>query len=477
MTTARLTLALTALLAGAPAAALSDPAPGDAPPARSISELRRPAVEPSPPAAEPPGTTTTTTTSTAPTTSMEPPRPAAEPRPIAAPSRASAEPPRPVAAIKPVSFELLDRGDAVEIIAHNVKAARTAVLPLRSRLQVPIAGAPSARRLAPGDATVKLIEVGSDDATRMLSVKLGFDPADVKALARFAQAIQVGDDLHLLVPRKVPVDGSVPRLPDPTLPPDLAAMVAQIDAPRPIAGVKPAPASDAKLAADSEIEIHAAAGTAASAAAEDGRPAATGTHGRDGKALSQALASDPADAWSKISMYAALGLAAAGAGIWLMRRRRAGIAPPATIEIIAQRSLGGKARIVWLSAGQREMLVSVTAQQVRMLGQWRKSDTAGALPAAHAHREASGGELRGDTRHEPRRELRDEPGDQAIDERSGAIPVPVADRPLSPAVSGILRLRGRTGQMPAVSADLAPGDVVADEAWAKEILAATGARR
>jgi len=56
--------------------------------------------------------------------------------------------------------------------------------------------------------------------------------------------------------------------------------------------------------------------------------------------------------------------------------------------------------------------------------------------------------------------------------------MPATDKPLSPAVSGILRLRGRTGQMAAVlPEDIASGDVVADELWAKEILAATGARR
>ncbi|HSR98014.1 MAG TPA: hypothetical protein VLM79_13230, partial [Kofleriaceae bacterium] len=54
----------------------------------------------------------------------------------------------------------------------------------------------------------------------------------------------------------------------------------------------------------------------------------------------------------------------------------------------------------------------------------------------------------------------------------------VVEKPMSPAVSGILRLRGRTGQMAAVLPDeIASGDVAADELWAKEILAATGARR
>ena len=59
------------------------------------------------------------------------------------------------------SFEVLDRGSAVEVIAHNIKAARTAILPLRQRLQVPIVGAPAAKRILPTDATVKLVELFS----------------------------------------------------------------------------------------------------------------------------------------------------------------------------------------------------------------------------------------------------------------------------------------------------------------------------
>ena len=55
------------------------------------------------------------------------------------PSVASAEPNEP-------SFELRDRGDAVEVIAHNVKATHTIVNPIRSRLEVAIAGRPTIKR-------------------------------------------------------------------------------------------------------------------------------------------------------------------------------------------------------------------------------------------------------------------------------------------------------------------------------------------
>jgi flagellar biogenesis protein FliO len=445
-----------------------------------------------------------------PITTLSAPAPAAAPTPAAAAAIAPAPAaPAPVAPVHPPSFEIVDRGDTVEVIAHGFKAARTAIVPFRSRLDIPVVAGPTAQRLLTSDPTVKLVELDTEDATRMLSVKLGFEHADVKTLARFAQALQVGDDLHVLVPRKVPT-GPAPKLPDPTVPPALAAGDAKT-APR--IEVPSAPKTETILAAKPSTEakgerpaprdtnsgpaLDAAAAATAHAAklvGDDPRSTTDAVAGlarpdtaaiiaahsdvaradaprtdlaraaakpsSDGKSLRQTLSPEGDDAWSKIAMYGALGLATAGAGIWLMRRRRAQVVPPATIEVIAQRSLGGKARIIWLSVGPREMIVSVTAQQVRMLGQWRKTDTAAALPAAlpaaHAHLDA-------------RVEPRIEPGADR-----GAI----AEKPLSPAVSGILRLRGRTGQIPvAVPEEVASDDVVADELWAKEILAATGARR
>ena len=446
----------------------------------------------------------------------------------AAAEPAPGEPAAPAAAVpidKSPSFEIRDRGDAVEVIAHNIKAARTAIIPIRSRLQIPLVGAPTAKRIQPGDKTVKLIELDSDSAIRVLSVKLGFEREDVKALSRFAQAIQVGDDLHVIVPRKLPADGLSPKLPGPSLPPDLAAAVAKIDqAPEQRFGPRtdPSTAHHAEAKIDAKIETPAAkptahidatagakidatsgaridtgaapqaaaphaaaatnpiAATAPIANAEPvmpARPARPAGPSGDPKSLKQTLASDTSDSWSKVSMYGAIGLAAAGAGIWLMRRRKAQLAPGASIDVIAQRSLGGKARILWLSVGPREMLVSVTGQQVRMLGQWRKTEAPSALPAAHTYSGALPDAAAQATQAAHAfNDLRFDPPHDSREPRSARDP---RDKPVSPAVSpavtGILRLRARTGQMP-ISEAVATGDVEADELWAKEILAATGGR-
>jgi flagellar biogenesis protein FliO len=409
---------------------------------------------------------------------------------LALPSAALAEPvtaPAPPAG--PPSFEVRDRGDAVEVIAHNIKAARTAIIPIRQRLQVPLVGAPLAKRVLPADPTVKLVELDSDSALRVLSVKLSFERDDVKTLSRFAQAIQVGDDLHILVPRKVPVDGAPPRLPGPSLPPELAAAIAKIDqadaaklaAARPAVPAKPEfkpePRTDDKPdpIAERAAAIQAAARAQARPAAATAAPAAESrpeARSKEGKPLKQVLTGDGDDAWSKVTTYGALGLAAAGVGIWLMRRRKAHLVPTATIEVIAQRSLGGRARILWLSAGPRELIVSVSGQQVRLLGQWRKTDVPGALPAAHTH--VGHTEPVESAAPAPRFAESDPTAPEPAD-RSHPRPRRGSREMVSPAVSGILRLRARTGQMP-ISEAVATGEVEADELWAKEILAATGGR-
>ena len=373
---------------------------------------------------------------------------------------------------KPASLELVDRGDTVEIIAHNVKAARTAIAPVRSRLEVPIVGLPVAKRIVPTDATVKLIELDSSDATRVLSVKLGFERPEVKALARAAQAIQIGDDLHLLVPRKPPADGAAVKLPEPTAP--VAAITAPAPAPTSpatpaAAEPRPAPLLGPQPDPTPRPEPVAAAPAIGPAPRPIGpapRPTGASAAGAGSAAGHAPLTAQPTTAeppllaaerdegWSRASLYGMIGLAAAGAGAWLLRRRRAPGLASSTIEIVAQRSLGGKARVVWLTAGTRELIVSVTGQEVRMLDQWRRAELA--LPTARTHSDAR---LEG-PRPQPDADL-------AADAPLGP--------PLSPAVTGILRLR-RTSQF-AVPAEVASGDVAADELWAKEILAATGARR
>ncbi|MBX3155928.1 MAG: flagellar biosynthetic protein FliO [Deltaproteobacteria bacterium] len=381
---------------------------------------------------------------------------------LATASRAFAGAPEP-------SFELVERGDAVEVIARNVKAARTAINPVRSRLEVEVANRPRAKALVPAAGHKPVVIVELDGEPRSLSVKLQYSYAETKAMARFAQAIQVGDDLHLMFPRTLPAEGASVVLPEPTLPPELAAKIAA-----PKAETKP----EVKPAA-LETRPSAPMPTPAPAPA----PAVTAAPAAPAPALE--LPKDTGGGLSNLSLYALCGAGAIALGAWLVKRKKT--APPAsTIEVIAQRALSGKAKMVWLSVGQREMVVAVTQQQVRMLGQWPK----GQQPQ-HADGPQSYASI-----HQAELGAAELPMAQVVDGNRSS-------DPSKSSVAGLMKLRARTSSQtvsrmnedqaasilqrartssrvlarPQVNEDVATGDELADEIWAREIVAATGARR
>jgi LPXTG-motif cell wall-anchored protein len=322
------------------------------------------------------------------------------------------------------TLEVIDRGTALEVIAKDVKALRTAVNPTRQRLEVDLVGYPRAKSLSPGNG---ITSVALADNPRVLTVKLPFERTDVKRLARHAQAIQVGNDLHLLFPRTIPGEGQTVQLPEPTIPAALANKLVPV-------GPQPPVVEAPKVEAKPVTPPPAVAPTPVPT-----RPEA--------KPL---LAQDTGSSSSKM-MYVMGGLCAIALGIWIVKKKRTTQLPTSTIDVIAQRSIGGKAKVVWFAAGTREMIVAVTPQQVRMLGQWKKGETPTpmqALPEMTA--------LRGTTSSE-------------------------ATSTNSPSVQGILKLRARTNSVhlapEALPEDIATGDLDADALWAKEILAATSARR
>ena len=130
-------------------------------------------------------------------------------------------------------IEVLDRGNAVEVIAHDMKAMKTDLATVRSRLEVPVVGSPEVQGTYSNDKTVKLIELTGHGAQKTLSVKLAYEHDGVLALSKQAQVIQVGNDLHIIVPRVLPAIGTKTDLPEPTLTPELAAKAAAI-APVPV---------------------------------------------------------------------------------------------------------------------------------------------------------------------------------------------------------------------------------------------------
>ncbi|MEJ7600378.1 MAG: flagellar biosynthetic protein FliO [Kofleriaceae bacterium] len=365
----------------------------------------------------------------------------------------------PSIALAAPRFETVDRGDAIEVIARNVTAATTAVIPKRSRLEIELAGSPIIAPLVPTDKGVKVVEL-EGRMPRMLSVKVPLEREGVKRLARHARVFQIGSDVHILFPRDRRRDGATVRLPEPTL-----SAVAAIAPVTPIGPEKPAtPKSEPKLEAKPEAKIDPKTEASASPVTPADAPAKAEPAAGAPK---QAFLKAPEPS-SNVTTYALLGLSAICVGAWFLKRKRAALAPVSSIEVIAQRSLGAKAKIVWLTAGGREMVVAVTPQSVRMLGQWKKApeqELQAPLPEAHAL-------------IEPRypRASTNAPYGRA---QTQSHATQNAIGPQSASVAGIMRLRAKTVAPPIeqLDEDIATGDLDADALWAKEILAATGARR
>ena len=111
-----------------------------------------------------------------------------------------------------VTFQVVDHGDSVEVIAHNLALKNANVSPIRSRLEVPVTGTPIAGKQMMQDSTVLQVELDGF----ALSVKTKLDRPEVHELAKLATATQVGDDVHLMFPRHAQIAPAAPPTTTPT---------------------------------------------------------------------------------------------------------------------------------------------------------------------------------------------------------------------------------------------------------------------
>jgi flagellar biogenesis protein FliO len=350
-----------------------------------------------------------------------------------------------------VSFEVADHGDSVEVIAHNVEMKGTPISSVRSRIEVPVSGQPVASRAMMVDGTVMLVEFDGI-SNRVLSVKTKLDHPEVKALAGLAKANQVGTDLHLTFPRHATATATA-----------TAAATAPVTKLEPKLETKPEIKPEPKLETKPEPKPEPKLETKPQTPTPTPTPTPTDTR--------------PIPVEPKDSLATSPGLYAFGALItllacgYVLKKKKKDTAATSTIDVIAQRALGNKSKVMWLSAGGREMLVAVTQQKVQMLGQWPKGT--GDLPRATSLEQPRAS----------RRSITSFQQELAAETATNE-PAPIP----SSAVSGILKLRartsgplnGRAGTVPPlyqINEDVATDDEDADLEWAKEILTATGGRR
>ena len=320
-----------------------------------------------------------------------------------------------------ISFQVVDHGDQVEVIAHNLAMKSGTISSVRSRLEVPLTGTPSATRQFMQDSTVMQVELDGF----ALSVKTRLEKPEVHELAKLAKAEQVGNDIHMFFPRHAVVPVAKPS-PSPSPSPIPALTPAAVAAPAPAPVATPAPAP-APVAAPTPAPV----ATPAPAVAKP-EPAK----------LSAPIPPEKRD-WSGTGFYAIASLMALGGAAYMMKKKQKSATTAAAIDVIAQRTLGTKAKVVWLAAGQREMIVAVTGTQMRMLAQWPRG-----------------------TMQAPIAELPTATLEQAPPERPS----------LSPSVAGILKLRAATerGRTPTLPQIPAIEDDGIDLEWAKELVTASG---
>jgi flagellar biogenesis protein FliO len=401
----------------------------------------------------------------------------------------------PVVAFADPRIETLDRGDAVEIIAHDVTAANTTLIPVRSRLEIAVANKPAPINVPSSDKTIVISELDN----KTLSVKTAFERSEMKNLAVHAKAMQIGPDLHIIIPRAIPAAGTTIELPDPTM--ANVPSVVKVELPEPPkpevkAEVKAEapkteePKPEAKTEPKTE-EPKAAATIETKPAPVADKPLPTKPHAE------RSLEKEAESPMSKAKMLGIMAIVAIGCGFWLLKKRKKQASNESSIEVLAQHSIGAKAKVVWIAAGGREMVLAVTPQGVRMLSSWEKaqsiSDDRSACGDAENHFAAYASEPQGEpvplgyTENGKRTRL---PTAQVVDAgmpipmRAQTQSSPMVDR-ASPAVAGLLKLRAQTmrpvpqvdidDEDPMLDDDVRTEDVEADALWAREILAATKA--
>jgi flagellar biogenesis protein FliO len=404
---------------------------------------------------------------------------------------------------------VIDRGDQVEVVVSDVKLPTTPLMRVnRERIELPLAGRPVEVNDVFDRGLVMRIDVRGEGAAKTLSVKLRRDHAAVMALAQGAMARQEADGVHLFVPKAAgtaaPVPVPVPEaagtaapvpVPVPENPPVAAtptttapltatagttvtlagATLAPVVEPGPdtaSATANPNPAATANPKPSPDPTVNANPNPNPNPTTDDRAPIAglglTGTS--TGSGTGTGLTGGGSGPGFGRAILAVGAIALAGLAVVLIRRRRGAVpaAPGPQLEILATRALGGKNRIVWLGAGERELVIAVGAQRVDLLGAWPRS------PEHRDHREHRALPEPGERPTSLRLEAIRDDGEPGFAAGSTAIPRTRTLNTNTSAVSGIMRLRGR---LPQLADDVATGDRDADEQWARDILAATGGRR
>jgi hypothetical protein len=335
-----------------------------------------------------------------------------------------------------------DRGDHVAIVLSGARTTAERPEPRGDRLELALEQAPPTIEFRLDDKTVRKVELRAQPPSARVQLRHGTE--STRLAAEMAELRQLTDRLEIIVPRE-PREAARARRAAAALAADDAAAARAPAPPAPVSA-PPAPAVPATAPAPPALADAMAADAPADVPAQ--LPA------RQSVALDIDRGRDDSSPFRTILTFAVMAGLVAGGWLW-SRRKRAGGGLASPLEILAQVTVGPRARVVWLSAGKREMLISVSEKDVRVLGQWFADGARGVEtippPVAGSASEDGG---------EPRQAR-----------------LPSARLRTNPSLSGLLRLREQHAGLESIdNAEGAPAAAEGDEAdteWARQLVAAT----
>ncbi len=318
--------------------------------------------------------------------------------------------------------------DEVTISVQGAKIAG-AIVSVGDRIEIPLEGAIEPQQIEIKDDTVRRVSLVGGEPLRLVAI-LRHGHGKTRRIAEQAQVATIGKGLRITLRRQPSSDSKSAASLTPASPVSASATVtasatASVPATVPVTVPVPAPAT---------------------------------------VAVPAPIASAPEPTTRRTWTVLAALLACGALAIVAKRRRATGgklEEPP--LQILASQSLGGKNRIVLMSAGGRELLIAVSDRGARLLTRWN------ARPARE--------------RPEPLpfsgRSVEAESAGEENDEEEPALrPIPSPAVPPSPAIAGLLRLRRQSPQRASESEASDESDTTAADAeWTRELLAAAAAQR
>jgi flagellar biogenesis protein FliO len=323
---------------------------------------------------------------------------------------------------------VVDRGDRVDVVVRGTVAAVGPAVSFGDRVEIPLADlAIAPLSLRSGDSTVSKVEIIAGPRPR-LSIALHHGRETTAKIAGAAEIVVAPEGFRVTLVRSAALKNVVVKLPEPIVAAAIIKPVEAIAAPiaAPIAAAPPAPTP---APAPAPALLPAAAPAADSPATATAAGITTGT-----PIVTQAppivppLGTPSSSEMSPIRVGAlVIGLLACVVLVVVARKRRR---PPIgeQIRIVASQSLGGKHRVVLVAAGKREFLLALSEKETRVLGRWRKAQSAQVVDEAPI-------------------EMPERTRSPMIAATDKPIHHPIALPAASPALAGLLKLR-RTSPTP-----------------------------